>query len=62
MENNSTNQGPQRINLMLTIEETNLIMEGLGQLPFVRVHQLITNIQQQAAKQLQNSNTETTDS
>ncbi len=62
MEKELSNQSQQRINLVLTIEETNLILEGLGQLPFFRVHQLITNIQQQAALQLQNGPTDTTGS
>lgn len=38
--------------LEVTIDEANLILEGLGQLPFIRVYSLITKIQEQAAKQL----------
>ncbi len=53
MADNQTNEIPQKITLTLSIEEINLILEGLGQLPFVRVHQLITSIQQQATVQLQ---------
>ena len=40
------------IQLELGLEEANLILEGLGQLPFVRVYALIANIQEQARKQL----------
>ena len=40
------------IQLELNLEEANLILEGLGQLPFVRVYALIANIQEQARKQL----------
>ena len=42
----------QEIRLTLTIEEANLILESLGQQPFVKVHQLIAKIQQQASGQL----------
>lgn len=45
----------KKISLELTIEEANKILEALGNLPFSQVHQLISNIQQQAAAQL-NSN------
>jgi len=40
------------ITLKLTIEEANLILESLGNLPFARVYQLIGKIQQQAGQQL----------
>ena len=43
------------IHLTLTIDEINLALEALGQMPFSRVHQLIANIQQQAAAQLRAS-------
>ncbi len=43
----------EEIKLQLTIEETNLILESLGQLPFKTVHGLIGKIQQQASAQLQ---------
>jgi len=45
----------QEINLKLTIEEVNLILEGLGNEPFVKVHSLINKIQQQASTQLQDN-------
>jgi hypothetical protein len=40
------------IKLELEIEETNLILEALGQLPFARVYTLIGRIQEQARAQL----------
>ena len=46
----------KNLQLELTLEETNLILESLGQLPFVKVHQLITKIQQQAQGQLNQEN------
>jgi hypothetical protein len=42
----------QEIKLNLSIAETNLILEALGQMPYVRVFELIANIQQQAQAQL----------
>ena len=45
------------LKLTLTIDETNLILEGLGNLPFVRVHQLVAKIQQQASAQIGTINT-----
>jgi hypothetical protein len=41
------------IKLELSIDETNLILEALGQLPFARVFTLIGRIQEQARAQLQ---------
>ncbi|MEU9242404.1 hypothetical protein [Streptomyces shenzhenensis] len=43
-----------RITLTLGLDETNLVLEALGQLPFARVYQLIAAIQDQAHKQLAN--------
>lgn len=40
------------IQLQLAVEDTNLILEALGQLPFVRVYALIGRIQEQARRQL----------
>jgi hypothetical protein len=42
-----------KIKLELEIDETNLILEALGQLPFARVYTLIGRIQEQARAQLQ---------
>lgn len=46
----------QEINLKVTIEEANLILEGLGNLPFARVYALVAKIQEQAASQLNRNN------
>jgi hypothetical protein len=43
----------QDIQLRLTIDELNLILEGVGNLPFARVYNLVGKIQAQAAEQLQ---------
>jgi hypothetical protein len=43
----------QTIRLTITLDDTNLILEALGALPFARVHQLIGTIQAQATVQLQ---------
>ena len=40
------------ITLHLSIEETNLILESLGNQPFVKVYALIGKIQEQARQQL----------
>ena len=42
----------QEIKLQLTIEEANLVLEALGNLPFARVYGLIGKIQEQAGQQL----------
>jgi len=42
----------QDIDLQLTADEINLILEGLGSMPFVKVYALIGKIQQQASGQL----------
>ncbi len=41
-----------KIALELHVEEINLILEALGNLPFIRVHELISKIHQQAAPQV----------
>jgi len=48
------------INLRLTADEINLLLEGLGSMPFVKVYALIAKIQQQASDQL-NKATEPSD-
>jgi hypothetical protein len=40
------------LKLTLTLDETNLILEALGNLPFARVYTLINAIQAQASGQL----------
>jgi hypothetical protein len=42
------------VNLQLSIEEANLILEALGNLPFSRVYALVAKIQEQASQQLRN--------
>lgn len=41
------------IQLNLTLEETNTVLEALGQMPYARVYLLIQKIQQQATVRLQ---------
>lgn len=41
----------QNITLQLSAEEVNLLLEGLGGMPFVKVYNLIGKIQQQASGQ-----------
>jgi hypothetical protein len=40
------------IQLSLTLEETNTVLEALGQMPYARVYLLIAKIQQQATTRL----------
>ncbi|WP_428966002.1 hypothetical protein [Micromonospora fluostatini] len=40
------------ITLSLTLDQTNVILEALGQMPYVRVYELIESIGQQAGAQL----------
>jgi hypothetical protein len=42
----------KEINLQITIDEANLILEALGNLPFVKVYALIGKIQEQAGQQI----------
>lgn len=44
------------INLQLTADEINLLLEGLGSMPFVKVYALIAKLQQQASDQLNKAN------
>lgn len=46
----------KEIELKITLEEANLILEGLGNMPFKSVFNLIGKIQQQAAAQLNENN------
>lgn len=43
--------GNTEFTLTLTTDELNTVLEGLGNLPFVRVYTLIGKIQQQASSQ-----------
>ena len=40
------------IDLKVTVEETNLLLEGLGYLPFAQVYALVAKVQQQANGQI----------
>ncbi len=42
----------ESINTKLTVNELNLILEALGNMPYYRVHELIHNIHSQAQEQL----------
>jgi hypothetical protein len=44
----------KQIRLELSVEEINLVLEALGNLPFIKVHELISKIHQQASPQLAN--------
>jgi hypothetical protein len=45
------------IQLDLTLEETNMVLEALGQMPYARVYLLVQKIQQQATTHLQGERT-----
>jgi len=47
------NKTMQDIQLRLSIDELNLILEAVGNLPFARVYALVSKIQAQAAEQVQ---------
>lgn len=51
---------PQSIEINLSLQETNQILDALGVLPFRDVYQLINKIQQQAEAQLQTPSTPST--
>lgn len=40
------------VTLKVTVEEANLILEGVGTLPFARVYELVAKLQRQAGEQL----------
>lgn len=45
-------EGVRELHLSVTVEEANLILEGVGLLPFARVYALVAKVQQQASQQL----------
>lgn len=45
------------IELNVTVDEANLILEGLGQMPFAKVYTLVAKLQEQAAPQLRDDRT-----
>lgn len=49
---NDTPNSTRELTLSLTTDEVNLILEAVGQLPFVRVYALVSKLQQQARQQL----------
>lgn len=44
------------IQLQLSLEEVNLVLEALGNLPFARVYSLVGKLQSQASEQLPKTN------
>ena len=42
----------QEIKLSLAIDDVNMILEGLGTLPFAKVYALVGKIQEQASEQI----------
>ena len=42
----------RELNLTITVDEANLVLEGLGNLPFAKVYALVAKIQAQASRQL----------
>lgn len=46
-------QQTKEINFTVTVDEANLILEGIGVLPFARVYQLVGKLQEQAKRQIQ---------
>ncbi|WP_437933056.1 hypothetical protein [Sorangium sp. So ce341] len=45
-------QEVRELHLSVTVDEVNLILEGVGLLPFARVYALVAKVQQQASQQL----------
>jgi len=46
----------KEITLTVKVEEVNLILSALGNLPFIQVHELFAKIQTQATEQLSKEN------
>jgi len=53
---NKRGEGMQEIKLNLAVEDVNVVLEALGNLPFARVYELVGKIQGQAAEQIKASN------
>jgi hypothetical protein len=45
----------ENLNFNLTLNETNIILNALGQMPYTQVYQLVQKIQSQASTQLQSN-------
>ena len=43
---------PDKFIIKLTLDEANLVLTALGNLPYVQVHSLISNLQNQVTPQL----------
>ena len=44
----------EKITLTLSIDQANLVLKGLGQLPYREVYQVVAEIQSQAQRQVKN--------
>jgi hypothetical protein len=53
MKTNHKGNLMQQIDLKLSLDDVNTILEALGQMPYIRVYQLIAKLQQQAEPQVQ---------
>jgi hypothetical protein len=51
----------KEIEIKVTLEEANLIVEGLSKLPFINVYKLIEKIHLQAGKQIHTADQSETD-
>lgn len=49
---NRAEEAVRDLHLSVTVDEVNLILEGVGLLPFARVYALVAKMQQQAREQL----------
>ena len=49
---NQKEMNMKELNFKVTLDEANLILEGLGYLPFAKVYTLVANLQSQAQQQL----------
>jgi hypothetical protein len=48
-------EGMQEVTWKVTVAEANLILEGIGTLPFARIYHLVAKLQRQASEQLQDT-------
>ena len=44
----------KEITFTVSVDEANIILEGIGSMPFVKVYALVAKLQQQAKQQLEN--------
>ncbi|WP_438010927.1 hypothetical protein WME89_21035 [Sorangium sp. So ce321] len=49
---NRSEEAVRELHLSVTVDEVNLILEGVGLLQFARVYALVAKLQQQAREQL----------